>query len=172
MLCKFLSLSCRCVIITINLAEQGMCLRKGWGDVNVSPVPDKAFRGPEAQFFDGSHLFNKNQCRKVSPQYSCSPHEITHSATSDEKGRYAMRKWKRLSYHKLRNAKTFSVFPTMLHTETIIVFCVLFYKQFHASDCQSFVSVTIRSQCSSVKNDLNVAVALMTWFHSLSVSVS
>jgi len=30
-------------------------------------VPDEVFRGAEAQFFEGPHLFNKNQCRMVSP---------------------------------------------------------------------------------------------------------
>ena len=29
-------------------------------------VLDEAFRGPEAQFFEGAHLFNGNQCRMVS----------------------------------------------------------------------------------------------------------
>ena len=30
-------------------------------------VPDEAFSGPEAQLFGGPHIFNKNQCRMVSP---------------------------------------------------------------------------------------------------------
>jgi len=30
-------------------------------------VPDEAFRGPEAQFFEDPYLFNKNECRVVSP---------------------------------------------------------------------------------------------------------
>ena len=47
-----------------------------------------------------------------------------------------MRKWKRLSYHKHTNAEKFSVFPTMLDTQTIIVPFVHFYKQIHLPACQ------------------------------------
>jgi len=36
-------------------------------DHALTPVPDEAFRGPEAQLFGGPYLFNKNQCRMVSP---------------------------------------------------------------------------------------------------------
>jgi len=35
--------------------------RGGWA------VPDEAFRRPEAQLFEGPHLFNKHQCLMVSP---------------------------------------------------------------------------------------------------------
>ena len=79
---------------------------------------------------------------------------------------------KRLSYHTLRNTKTFLVFPTMLDSQTIIVFCVLFCKQTDVSACQSFVCIIVISQYSSATNDLNVAVALMIWVQSLSASVS
>jgi len=68
----------------------------------------------------------------VFPQYTCSSLETTHSATSNEKGRYAMRKRtrKRLSYNKLRNTKKFSIFPTMLDTHTIIVSACFFARKF------------------------------------------
>jgi len=56
-----------------------------------------------------------------------------------------MRKRKRLSYYELRNMEMFSVFPIMLDTQTIIVLCVLFYKKIHVSNCQSFLSVIVRS---------------------------
>jgi len=35
--------------------------------ISLSPVPDEAVRGPEEQLFEGSELFNKNQCPMVSP---------------------------------------------------------------------------------------------------------
>jgi len=114
----------------------------------------------------------KTTCREWKRGDGIKMFEKYWSTTSNEKGGYAMRKRKRLSYHKLRNTKTFSVFPTMLDTQTIIIFCVLFHKQIQVSACQSFVSVIVRSQYSSATNDLNVAVTLMTWVHSLSVSVS
>jgi len=50
----------------------------------------------------------------------------------------------------------FSVCPTMLDTQTVIVLFVLFCKQIYISTCQSFASVIVRSQYSSVTNDLNV----------------
>jgi len=57
-----------------------------------------------------------------------------------------MRKRKHLYYRKLKNAKTFLVFPAMLDIQTKMVLCVLFCKQIHVSACQSFVSVIVRSQ--------------------------
>jgi len=82
-------------------------------------VPDEAFRGPEAQLFEGPQPFNENLCRLVFPKYSCSSREITHSVTLNEKGRYAMRKmrkWKRMSYHKLRNRKNFCFSHHLKHS--------------------------------------------------------
>ena len=46
--------------------------------------------------------------------------------------------WEPLSYHKRRNTKKFTVFLTMLDTQIIIAFFVLFCKQIHASACQKF----------------------------------
>jgi len=81
----------------------------------------------------------------VSPQYWCSSRDITHSATSNEKGRYVMQKRKRLCYHKLRNAETFSIFPTMSDTQTTIVLCVLFARK----SCISLSNIWFRKSSLS-----------------------
>jgi len=111
-------------------------------------VSDELFRDPEAQLFENPYLFKKNPMSHVVPIILVFITQISHSATSAEKGRYAMRKWKHMSYHKLRNAKKLSVFPTMLDTQTVVHF-VLSCKQIHVSSCQklcfcnSLISIVI-----------------------------
>ena len=50
-----------------DCALMGMWFRRHDCKIGGWAVPDKAFRGPEAHFFEGPHLFNKKQCLMVSP---------------------------------------------------------------------------------------------------------
>jgi len=54
---------------SIDLRMEHNAWASGWRDNRIAeqPVPYEAFRGLEAQLCDGPHLFNKKQCRMVSP---------------------------------------------------------------------------------------------------------
>jgi len=54
-------------------------------------VPDEAYRGPEAQLFEGTHFQLKPMSHGV-PTILVFITRITHPATSNEKGRYAVGK--------------------------------------------------------------------------------
>jgi len=138
----------------LHLKNDGLCHNKTIESCSSS-VPNEAFRGPEAQLFEGPHLFNKNKCRMVSPEYSCWSHEIRHCALTNAKCRYAMRKWKRLSFHKLRNAKSSQFSHLVRHSNYNSTLRAFFVSKFMCQFVKSFVSVVVRSQYSSVTYDLN-----------------
>jgi len=124
------------------------------------------------------HIFSKAPIFSIKSNVSWCPHNTLVHHAKEHTLRHQM---KRVDSTCKAKTKTFVLsqaqeyetvhFPTMLDTQNTIALGVLFCKQIYVSACQSFVSVIVGSQYSSTTNDLNIAVTVMTWIHSLSVSV-